>query len=47
MSTHNMCFCGEIRKISPFFNEKSTLSVAMYWLMFTSNILGLRLKENI
>ena len=28
MSTHNICFCGEIRKISEHFSdEKSTLSV--------------------
>ena len=32
MSTHNMCFSGEIRKISTFLVEKkSTLSVAMIY----------------
>ena len=31
MSTHNICFHGEIRKISAFFfdEKKNTLSVAM------------------
>ena len=29
MGTHNICFRGEIRKISVFSDEKSTLSVAM------------------
>ena len=29
MSTHNIGFHGEIRKISDVFNEKSALSVAM------------------
>ena len=28
MSTHNICFRGEIRKISAFFGKKSALSVA-------------------
>ena len=30
MSTHNMCFCEEIRKLSVLFVLKSALSVAMY-----------------
>ena len=30
MSTHNICFHREIRKISAFFDEKSALSVAMH-----------------
>ena len=29
MSTHNICFHGEIRKISAFSDEKSSSSVAM------------------
>ena len=29
MSTHNICFHGEIRKISAFSDEKSALFVAM------------------
>ena len=29
MSTHNICFCGEIRKISVLLVEKSPLSGAM------------------
>ena len=29
MSTHNICFRGEIRKISAFSDEKNALSVAM------------------
>ena len=29
MSTHNICFCGEIRDISIFWMKKSALSVAM------------------
>ena len=29
MSTHKICFLGEIRKISIFLEEKSTLSEAM------------------
>ena len=29
MSTHNICFSGEIRKISIFFIEKSALSEAI------------------
>ena len=34
MSTHNICFHGEIRKISTFLGEKSALSVAvgLVWL---------------
>ena len=28
-STHNICFCLEIRKISVFLDEKSALSVAV------------------
>ena len=35
MSTHNVCFCGEIRKLSAFFfDEKSALSVAMTSAVF-------------
>ena len=30
MSTHNVCFCGEIRKLSVDFAWKKTLSGAMY-----------------
>ena len=30
MSTHNICFRGEIRKYQHFLDEKSALSVAMY-----------------
>ena len=29
MSTHNICFPGEIRKISEYFGAKSSLSGAM------------------
>ena len=29
MSSHNICFHGEIRKISIFWIEKSTLTIAM------------------
>ena len=29
MSTHNICFRGEMRKISAFFRRKNNLSVAM------------------
>ena len=29
MSTHNICFCGEIRKIPYFWIEKSALTSAM------------------
>ena len=29
MSTHNICFCGEIRKISIFRMKKNALSIAM------------------
>ena len=29
MSTHNICFCGEIRKISILWIEKSALTSAM------------------
>ena len=34
MSTHNICFHGEIRKISAFSDEKNALSVAMcsFWV---------------
>ena len=37
MSTHNICFRGEIRKISAFLDEKSTLSVAMENYHFLHN----------
>ena len=30
MSTHNICFSREIRKISAFSDEKSALSVALH-----------------
>ena len=29
MSTHIICFCGEIRRYQHFLDEKSALSVAM------------------
>ena len=34
MSTHNICFCGEIRKISVLLAEKSALSRAMVSCIF-------------
>ena len=34
MSTLNICFRGEIRKISAFSDEKRTLSVAMNLFVF-------------
>ena len=30
MSTHNICFCGEIRKYQYFWIEKSALTSAMF-----------------
>ena len=42
MSTDNLCFRREIRKISSFFDEKSALSVAMIvdrmWHLIRVNI---------
>ena len=46
MSTHNICFRGEIRKISAFFGWKSVLTVAMtepfVWVGIIFTLMGQR-----
>ena len=37
MSTHNICFSGEIRKISAFFGRKKR-SICCYDIIFTLNV---------
>ena len=44
MSTHNICFRREIRKISKFSDEKSTLFVAM--LIATIFILNIHVTQH-
>ena len=41
MSTHNICFCGKIRKISVFFDRKKrkkNTSEAMYILEYNTHV---------
>ena len=45
MSTHNICFRGEIRKYQQFSDEKSALSVAMT-VSFTSLFYFTELNSN-
>ena len=40
MSTHNICFHGEIRKYQHFSHEKSILSVAMMFCLFVLRFYG-------
>ena len=34
MSTHNICFCGEMNKIQVFFVEKNASNLELYFKIF-------------
>ena len=38
MSTQNICFCGEVRKISILLDEKKTPSYQELWMQFDQGL---------